>query len=177
MGLLTRMFGWLFGPKREKGGNAAGTLKSERLSALEEKTAQRPGRFGRTEETSGQERQSAQTKERSACKTPPSTMKWTSPPPRPGIRTPPLEFGDDPQHRRARRIARGMLSDLKEYHADKLKMAVINNTFEQVFDEQLKVIRENYRHRVSSEIMEAFDYLEYAVENLKAEMKENSSRS
>lgn len=104
----------------------------------------------------------------------PALRRKRTPAPPPGVPSPPAEYENDPEHRKARRIARGMLSDLKEYHAQELKEAVLNGTFEQVFAEQLETLRDGYKKRVAPEVQAVFDYFGFAIETLKADIREGS---
>jgi hypothetical protein len=94
-----------------------------------------------------------------------------TPVPPTGVKSPPKEHENDPAHKRARRIARGMLSDFKEYHAAEVRLAVENDSFEQVFADELTHLRERYEERVPPEVRDIYDYFLYAVELLKADMR------
>ena len=91
---------------------------------------------------------------------------------RPGIDQPPVEYRNDPEHKKALRIARGQLSDLKEYHMAELIEAVKKDNFEQRFAEELRDLRQSYDKRIKPEVNEIFDYFDYAIENLKADVRE-----
>jgi len=76
------------------------------------------------------------------------------------------ELNDSPEHRKAMRIARGMLSDLEAYHADKMDKSIREGTFFTIFQEELAELRRSYETRIPSEIRGEFDHFNVAVKEL-----------
>lgn len=76
------------------------------------------------------------------------------------------EVADDPDHQNAWRIARVLAADLEAYHEDAVREGVLYGTFYNVLREPVEKARKTYEQRVSSEIVEGYDYFSKALDEL-----------
>jgi len=72
----------------------------------------------------------------------------------------------NPAHKKAMRMARGMISDLEAYYQDRVDEAVKKNNFNESFKEELEELRERYEKVVPADVRGEFNHFEAAINDL-----------
>jgi hypothetical protein len=65
-------------------------------------------------------------------------------------------------HERARRVARGIVSDVAIYNEQKITKSLVEDTFFTELSDIIEEAREHYRSRVTAELFNSTNYLECA---------------
>jgi hypothetical protein len=76
------------------------------------------------------------------------------------------DVADDPAHQNAWRIARVLAADLEAYHEDAVREGVLYGTFYSVLRGPMEKARKTYEQRVSTDIVEGYDYFSKALDEL-----------
>lgn len=76
------------------------------------------------------------------------------------------QLAKNPAHKKAMRMARGMISDLEAYYEERVDKAIKSNTFNESFKEELSELRERYEKQVPPEVRKEFNHFDAAINDL-----------
>lgn len=89
---------------------------------------------------------------------------------------PEVDAGEEDAVKKAKRLARTVLSDIALYNPDKVAKAIHEGTFEQTFEGDLKEGLKHYNNRVPEDIRARKDYYKEAIANF-IETKKRATRT
>lgn len=104
----------------------------------------------------------------------PSTPRAVTSTPMPTALTLPADsaYSTDPEHQKAYRFARTIVSDFKLYHGEKISKAQQSGDFYKVLGKDLREVRTAYERRVPERVRQERDYLTEMLDELAGNSRE-----